>query len=435
MAARGPASPPPTDAERQVYGILEKDFARMFLSEGEAHDAVFEVAFENLRFIGFPVTVPPHPNGTLTAFNIFVVLPSRVAPTRMYRVIVEELVKAVEHEEKRCGYLTQQVLDMGQIREEFLAQGVDPTEQIQRRCELAGLFRKLALGLNQEGEVELLLNEWIKLSFSLEDPTLHPQQPLRPYHTLLLLDNKRQELLQSLPADCSPTLRQLVNRTNPYESFSDTAVHLGVPLSQLYRMATHLVYWKKAKIADTFNNVTIFAPSPHAVKQLAREQTLTADMRESIRGFLLKNMTSLKCTVEDIDAELECHTAQSVLQRFYVRRPLRELTDSLPTTLQRQTLYTALVYLLQRDLVVQLRTFLYFIGSDHDRTVALEARARSKGTEAAARKAALELADLLPYCNGEYSLADIQHRLVVNRDAIEAVIDASKGLIITCTHE
>merc|ERR1719361_2272753 len=38
--------------------------------------------------------------------------------------------------------------------------------------------------------VNVLLNGWITLSFSLRDVTKHPRQPLRPFHILLILPHE-----------------------------------------------------------------------------------------------------------------------------------------------------------------------------------------------------------------------------------------------------
>jgi hypothetical protein len=69
-----------------------------------------------------------------------------------------------------------------------------------------------------------------------------PPTHVRAYHTLLLR-NSSADLKRRLIADCSPALRRLVECATPLKTLQDLAEDIDVSLSQMLRMAVHLVAW------------------------------------------------------------------------------------------------------------------------------------------------------------------------------------------------
>jgi hypothetical protein len=69
-----------------------------------------------------------------------------------------------------------------------------------------------------------------------------PPASVRAYHTLLLR-SRASELKSRLNDDCSPALRRLIDRITPLKTFQDLAEDIDVSLSQVLRMAVHLVAW------------------------------------------------------------------------------------------------------------------------------------------------------------------------------------------------
>lgn len=115
----------------------------------------------------------------------------------------------------------------------------------------------------------LLINNWFPLNLALSalplpvDVAPASSMRLRPYQTLLLTV-PASELLQSLPGDCSPLLRRLISQTDPRMNFTALAATLRLPLTQLYRLVTHLFYWNKCILIDAVSGDNVYAINERA---------------------------------------------------------------------------------------------------------------------------------------------------------------------------
>jgi hypothetical protein len=72
--------------------------------------------------------------------------------------------------------------------------------------------------------------------------TSYPAFPIRPYQSLLVINPS------ALPADASPDLLKFASVCKPSKSFQDLQMELNVPLSQIFRMSAHLLYWRVGKV-------------------------------------------------------------------------------------------------------------------------------------------------------------------------------------------
>eukprot|EP01127_Copromyxa_protea_P015892 TRINITY_DN4641_c0_g1_i1.p1 TRINITY_DN4641_c0_g1~~TRINITY_DN4641_c0_g1_i1.p1 ORF type:complete len:504 (+),score=93.39 TRINITY_DN4641_c0_g1_i1:1096-2607(+) len=187
---------------------------------------------------------------------------------RMCKNIVQQVTVASLYEEKRCGYLRQQMTRLLNIRERRRSKNSKAiksqefTTQIGLQASsLAVLIRDIYTGLTEHGYINCRLNDWISLSLSLKDHDDHPQVPLRPYQTILLLE-KTDKFLASLPADASRQLKLLVKSTKPTMSFALLQSEMGVPLSQLYIITSHLIYWGKARIIGILSKLNTYILNP-----------------------------------------------------------------------------------------------------------------------------------------------------------------------------
>jgi hypothetical protein len=99
---------------------------------------------------------------------------------------------------------------------------------------------------------------------SPESPDALPPgcEPLRPYKALLLLPGRKEEVLEAMPPDGSAALASLLKVATPTQGLEELALALGYPLSQVYRLAAHLVYWGKARIIDAISSRNVYAISP-----------------------------------------------------------------------------------------------------------------------------------------------------------------------------
>lgn len=95
---------------------------------------------------------------------------------------------------------------------------------------------------------------------------------MRPYKSLLLLSDP-EEIVRSLPADPSPLLVELVQLVTPSICFEDIKEMLDCSLSQIYRLAAHLAFWKQAKIIDSISSRNVYVVSRTAA--LSKIQVLS----------------------------------------------------------------------------------------------------------------------------------------------------------------
>lgn len=123
------------------------------------------------------------------------------------------------------------------------------TYDIIQQSELGKLMREVFHGLRDDGSIHTKLNGWyvirfikfaslllyrVSLSLSLRDFDDYPAVPIRPYQTLLLLDNL-DTFLDTLPPGSSTTLRIVARSLKPTKSFSVLQRETGISLAQLYR--------------------------------------------------------------------------------------------------------------------------------------------------------------------------------------------------------
>lgn len=85
-----------------------------------------------------------------------------------------------------------------------------------------------------------------------------PPTHVRAYHTLLLR-NSSADLKRRLIADCSPALRRLVECATPLKTLQDLAEDIDVSLSQMLRMAVHLVAWHGGAALSTHTRCACIA--------------------------------------------------------------------------------------------------------------------------------------------------------------------------------
>lgn len=137
LAFRYPAPPGgrPADEPDSLYGPGDDLFAKMFRPKPGLCNKVFELVVDELRFISFPLALPAECQTEITLFNVVFTLgadtftrvqrPDAALPHERcipaYKRCVERLARALEHEERRAGYVSQQVREMLQAREMVLA--------------------------------------------------------------------------------------------------------------------------------------------------------------------------------------------------------------------------------------------------------------------------------------------------------------------------
>jgi len=301
-----------------------------------------------------------HQHEEITLFNIVFVLSStsgdvyRNKLLDSFKRISMQLAAAIKHEQQRCNYIAKQVHDMLAIREQWLTEQtqIDSsssaaannnmankpnhhvlTERILTASKLAREIKEIYHGIKDRGCVSLRVNGWIGLHLNVSNPDSYPIYPLRPYHALLIFTSE--DSIQLPTYDTSPALIKLLEAAKPTKSFRDLQLDTDLTLAQIYRLASHLVHWKKARIINmmTKNNFYILTP---------RSQD---------------NYVKLNQTFSILFPDFKLH---DILQRFSSARPLAEHMSKLSS--QYHTTFLAIVgWLLQHNLIVQLSIYIHLM--------------------------------------------------------------------------
>ncbi|KAF2077655.1 hypothetical protein CYY_001042 [Polysphondylium violaceum] len=300
-----------------------------------------------------------HQHEEITLFNIVFVLSSTSGDVYRNKLldsvkrISMQLAAAIKHEQQRCNYIAKQVHDMLAIREQWLTEqtqiensgsssampNTKPnhhvlTERILSVSKLAREIKEIYHGIKDRGSVSLRVNGWIGLHLNVSNPDSYPIYPLRPYHALLIFTGE--DSIQLPSYDTSPALIKLLEAAKPTKSFRDLQLETDLTLAQIYRLASHLVHWKKARIINmmTKNNFYILTP---------RSQV---------------NYATLSQTFSVLFPDFKLY---DILQRFSTARPLAEHISKIPSSQYHTTFLAVVGWLLQHDLIVQLSTYIHLM--------------------------------------------------------------------------
>ncbi|XP_050393564.1 GATOR complex protein NPRL3 [Patella vulgata] len=249
----------------------------------------FDLKIDDIRFIGFPVllheTLPKQTGHRIITVNVVFALKANLEKFIIdrFHIICKQLTVAIQHEERRCNYLSVQAKVMMALHDEMAARTEDclesPYKLILQKSQLANELKQVFDSLCSTGVVRMYLNNWIEINVCL--PTIYNDflpsssskcdfsaiekciSGLRPYHGVLLTVDE-QALLDSLPMDSTPALTRLVKATSPLKNIQTIALDADLSLSQVFQLVCHLIYWAKAIIIYPLCETNTYIISPHA---------------------------------------------------------------------------------------------------------------------------------------------------------------------------
>jgi hypothetical protein len=141
-------------------------------------------------------------------------------------------------------------------------------------------------------------------------------------------------------------------------SFEDLQQEMDCSLLQMFKMASHLVYWKKAKIIDpiSVNNVYVISPDYDSLEKYVDQDGVRVD---SI--ILTPDVTSLEATISDFQAIFPIFNLASFLSKL--SQAPRRLASLLPSKSEdsRTLFFEIITFLLRRNCIVQFHTYLYML--------------------------------------------------------------------------
>uniref|UniRef100_A0A4W4DUZ0 GATOR complex protein NPRL3 n=1 Tax=Electrophorus electricus TaxID=8005 RepID=A0A4W4DUZ0_ELEEL len=327
----------------------------------------FELKIDNVRFIGHPTLLqPPHtiqvsksdPSPkrempTMILFSVVFALRANAEPSVIscMHTLSRRVAVALQHEERRCQYLTREAKLMLAVQDEVTAAAEtdgtpqSPFRHILPKCKLARDLKEAYDSLCTTGVVRLHINSWLEVSFCLPhkihhvggkhippEALEHSLKAIRPYHALLLLDSEK-ALLAELPIDCSPALVRLIKICSATKNLQQLAQDADLALLQVFQIAAHLVYWGKAIIVYPLCENNVYMLSPHA------------------------NICLYSALAKQFAQQFPGHDMPSMLAKFSLPVSLSEFRNPLDAPVHEAQLIQMVVWMLQRRLLIQLHTY------------------------------------------------------------------------------
>ncbi|KAL0992868.1 hypothetical protein UPYG_G00100350 [Umbra pygmaea] len=371
----------PITDEQLVAGFSDSILATILATKSDMCGKKFELKIDNVRFVGHP-TLLQHPHSvqvsksdpspkrelpTMILFSVVFALRANADPSVISCMhnLSRRIAIALQHEERRCQYLTREAKLMLSVQDEVTTMTEtdgspqSPFRQILPKCKLARDLKEAYDSLCTTGVVRLHINSWLEVSFCLPHKIhrvggnhVPPEalerslKAIRPYHALLLLDSEK-TLLAQLPLDCSPALVRLIKTCSAVKNLQQLAQDSDLALLQIFQIAAHLVYWGKAIIVYPLCENNVYMLSPHA------------------------NIGLYSPLAEAFGQQFPGHDLPSMLAKFSLPLSLSEFRNPLDACVPEAQLIQMVVWMLQRRLLIQLHTYVCLLVPPNEEEPAL----------------------------------------------------------------
>lgn len=332
-----------------------------------------------------------------------------------------------------------------------------PFEVIINKSKLAQDLKLIFEELCNTGIINVYINKWINVSFCLphrvhqnEEGRLRIAPDLlndyasriRPYHTVLLLDEER-SLLSKLPNDSAPTLKRIIKMCSLIKSFQTLSQDADISLSQIFSVVSHLVYWGKAMVIYPLaeNNVYVISNDIPTNIDSKVAQKFERDFQRKSRLDLI-----------------------SILARFSFPTTLGECKNPVDSIHQQREHLNIVTWLLKQQLLKQLHTYVYFMPPDGNEILSVDQEysnlefddlgepdgASKEVWQILSKQERLCIANmqkvvdpddmafflrLFPYFKGQHHLEEIMYYENVRRSELVTLIDKFRSILITTQHE
>ncbi|OWK55394.1 GATOR1 complex protein NPRL3 isoform X1 [Lonchura striata] len=326
----------------------------------------FELKIDNVRFVGHPTLLqhalgqvsktdpsPKREMPTMILFNVVFALRANADPSVISCLhnLSRRIAIVLQHEERRCQYLTREAKLILAIQDEVSAMSEttegpqSPFHHILPKCKLARDLKETYDSLCTTGVVRLHINNWLEVSFCLPHKIhyvatnfIPPEaierslKSIRPYHALLLLNDEK-SLLNELPLDCSPALVRVIKTTSAVKNLQQLAQDADLALLQVFQLAAHLVYWGKAIIIYPLCENNVYMLSPNA------------------------SVCLYSPLADAFSCQFRGHNLPSMLAKFSLPVSLSEFKNPLAPPVQETQLIQMVIWMLQHRLLIQLHTY------------------------------------------------------------------------------
>eukprot|EP00051_Salpingoeca_urceolata_P012741 m.157794 g.157794 ORF g.157794 m.157794 type:complete len:633 (-) comp17590_c0_seq12:28-1926(-) len=353
---KDPAFTTPADRFAQPIGPSGTCLADALIPTSSLLNQKFELVIDDFVFVGHPSLVAPKGDDKHCEFvyNVVFLLSAGVSRDAVsaYHALAARLSSSLRHQEERKGHLSQEIRIMIEAHEQTDKTASEESPEyvismILAQSQLARNLRDVYGSIHDNGRVNVKIDGWVSVSMcapvsELPPAATFPAPPsvtldqLRPFHTILLRTSVA-ALSPQLLDDASPVLRRLLDSLSPLKSFEELSAELDVPLSLVLRMAVHLVSWNEAKII----------------------YPLCATNRYLLSSSLDLGSLSVQ-TMDSFASAFPDHSLAATLEDYSHLRQLSEHMNALAPEEDTERLQIV-AWLLQRDLVVILRTFVFLV--------------------------------------------------------------------------
>ncbi|KAI9361194.1 nitrogen permease regulator of amino acid transport activity 3-domain-containing protein [Zopfochytrium polystomum] len=234
---------------------------------------------------GVPLPNQPSNGLVLTMFNLVVAL----RPTRtrkrldqtvlgMFHEVVAKLTGALKYEQLKRGYVKRETELILAVKDDVINKSLGrgaPKERLSRilqESSLARLFAHLFHTLKCHETSHIIVNSSLDLSLQLPVGTFLKSKnvvkaenlpQLKPFCALLFFQ-PASEILACLPNDASPLLRRLIETALPTRSLEELSFILDCSIAQIFKLAAHLIFWRRARTISVIRPRNVFVVSKNA---------------------------------------------------------------------------------------------------------------------------------------------------------------------------
>ncbi|CAH0555277.1 unnamed protein product [Brassicogethes aeneus] len=348
-----------------LAGFTDEVLSSLFAVKAELSNRKFELKVNDVRFVGHPTLLPlrkkkeqpQQDDSGIMLINIVFALQALASHSvvKCYHDLSKRMGIALKHEEKRCGYISDQTQTMTSAHDDGYTSPGSAFQIILEKCTLAMNIKKMYDDLCSTGLVSIRINKWIPLSFCLPQKVhqwhlrgkiVEPEdidkclKALRPYHSLLLL-YPAQHMNDFTSLDGSPSLIRLLSNYSPLKNLQTLAADAELTLAHVFELTAHLVYWAKATIIFPICSTNKYVISPTAPIHL--NSPLVEKFNETFSGLNLAR----------------------VISDFSLPTSLGQRCNPLCHPSQQSQLVQTIIWMLQHHLLLQLHTYIQYLPTEN----------------------------------------------------------------------
>ncbi|XP_019866950.2 GATOR complex protein NPRL3 isoform X2 [Aethina tumida] len=363
---QSPAQPCSNMNKGNLAGFTDEVLSSLFAVKMELCDRKFELKVNDVRFVSHPTLLQlkkkaqqqQQDDSGIMLINIVFALQALASHSvvKCYHDLSKRIGIAIKHEEKRCGYISDQTQTMTSAHDDGDTNNTSSAFQIiLEKCTLAMNIKKMYDDLCSTGLVNIRINKWIPLSFCLPQKVhqwhlrgkiVEPEdidkclKALRPYHSLLML-YPAQHMNDFTPLDGSPSLIRLLSNYSPLKNLQTLAADAELTLAHVFELTAHLVYWAKATIIFPICSTNKYVISPNAPIHL--NSPLVEKFNETFSGLNLAR----------------------IISDFSLPMSLGQKCNPLCHPSQQSQLVQTIIWMLQHHLLLQLHTYIQYMPTEN----------------------------------------------------------------------